>query len=66
MRLNQITVPSIDVARSVDFYKRLGLIQIVESLPRYSRFVCPDGDATFSIHLAENIAPGDKPVVYFG
>lgn len=65
MRLNQVTIPSTNVARSVEFYKRLGLIQIVESLPRYARFVCPDGDATFSIHLVDNIAPGEKPVVYF-
>lgn len=65
MRLNQVTIPSVDVARSVEFYKRLGLIQIVESLPGYARFVCPDGDATFSIHLVDNIAPGEKPVVYF-
>lgn len=65
MRLNQVTVPSTDVARSVEFYKRLGLIQIVESLPRYARFVCPDDDATFSIHRVETVAPGEKPVVYF-
>jgi len=65
MRLNQVTIPSVDVARSVEFYKRLGLIQIVESLPRYARFLCPDGDATFSIHLVDNIASGEKPVVYF-
>jgi catechol 2,3-dioxygenase-like lactoylglutathione lyase family enzyme len=65
MRLNQVTIPSTDVARSVEFYKRLGLIQIVESSPNYARFVCPDGDATFSIHRVENIAPGEKPVVYF-
>lgn len=65
MRLNQVTIPSANVARSVEFYKRLGLIQIVESLPRYARFVCPDGDATFSIHRVDNIAPGEKPVVYF-
>jgi catechol 2,3-dioxygenase-like lactoylglutathione lyase family enzyme len=65
MRLNQVTIPSTDVARSVEFYKRLGLIQIVESSPNYARFVCPDGDATFSIHRVEKIAPGEKPVVYF-
>ena len=65
MRLNQVTIPSTDVARSVEFYKRLGLVQIVESLPRYSRFVCPDGEATFSIHRVDDIAPGEKPVVYF-
>jgi catechol 2,3-dioxygenase-like lactoylglutathione lyase family enzyme len=65
MRLNQVTIPSINVKRSVEFYKRLGLIQIVESLPDYARFVCPDGDSTFSIHRVENVATGEKPVVYF-
>ena len=65
MRLNQVTVPSINVARSVEFYKRLGLILIVESLPRYARFDCPDGNATFSVHRVEEVATGEKPVVYF-
>lgn len=65
MRLNQVTIPSIDVVKSVEFYKRLGLIQIVESLPDYARFVCPDGDATFSIHRVENVVAGEKPIVYF-
>lgn len=65
MRLNQVTVPSIDVAGSVEFYTRLGLIQIVEALPKYARFVCPDGDSTFSIHIVDQVAGGNKPVVYF-
>jgi catechol 2,3-dioxygenase-like lactoylglutathione lyase family enzyme len=65
MRLNQVTIPSTDVARAVAFYKQIGLIQIVESLPKYTRFVCPDGDATFSVHLVEHIAPGHRPVLYF-
>jgi catechol 2,3-dioxygenase-like lactoylglutathione lyase family enzyme len=63
MRLSQVTIPSIDVKRSIEFYKRLGLIQIVESLPDYARFVCPDGDSTFSIHRVEKVATGEKPVV---
>lgn len=65
MHLNQVTIPSIDVERAVEFYKRLGLIQIVGSQPDYARFVCPDGDATFSIHRVEKVATGEKPVVYF-
>lgn len=65
MRLNQITVPSTDVARSVEFYKRLGLIQIVESLPSYTRFVCPDGDSTFSIQLVDRVVDSSRIVVYF-
>src|SRR5215813_4852681 len=65
MRLNQVTIPSIDVEEAVEFYKNLGLILIVDSFPRYARFVCPDGDETFSIHQVDAIAPGEKPVVYF-
>jgi catechol 2,3-dioxygenase-like lactoylglutathione lyase family enzyme len=65
MKLNQVTVPSTDLTRSVEFYNRLGLIQIVEDLPNYARFVCPDGDATFSIHRVDEVVTGEKPVVYF-
>ena len=65
MKLNQVTVPSTDVAKSIEFYKRLGLIQIVDSPPKYARFVCPDGDATFSIHHADELSTGARPVVYF-
>jgi catechol 2,3-dioxygenase-like lactoylglutathione lyase family enzyme len=65
MKLNQVTVPSTDVVRSIEFYNRLGLIQIVDSPPKYARFVCPDGDSTFSIHHADELTSGAKPVVYF-
>lgn len=65
MKLNQVTVPSTDVPRSIEFYKRLGLIQIVDSPPKYARFVCPDGDATFSVHHVDELATGARPVVYF-
>jgi catechol 2,3-dioxygenase-like lactoylglutathione lyase family enzyme len=52
MRLNQVTVTVRDVARSIDFYQRLGLRMIVKS-PHYARFVCPDGGSTFSVHVAD-------------
>jgi catechol 2,3-dioxygenase-like lactoylglutathione lyase family enzyme len=38
MDLNQITVPCTDYDVSVEFYKKLGLRQIVHSPPRYARF----------------------------
>lgn len=41
MDLNQITIPSLNVKDSMVFYKKLGLILIVEALPRYVRFECP-------------------------
>ena len=64
MNLNQVTVPSTNVARSAEFYRRLGLIQIVEDLPGYARFECPDGDATFSVERADP-RPGDSAIVVY-
>ena len=63
MNLNQVTVPALDVAASVAFYRTLGLVQIVDA-PHYARFECPEGDSTFSVHRTELAA---KPglVIYF-
>ncbi|TCI90659.1 VOC family protein [Tenacibaculum sp. M341] len=65
MNLNQITVPSIDISKSIDFYKTLGLELIVEALPHYARFKCPEGESTFSIHLVDELPKGDGVYVYF-
>ena len=65
MNLNQVTVPATDVARAVEFYLRLGLVQIVEDLPGYARFECPDGEGTFSIERVEAVGSGPATVVYF-
>lgn len=65
MNLNQITVPSIDLNKSIPFYEKLGLKLIVRALPHYARFECPDGNATFSIHLVEELPKGDGISVYF-
>ena len=65
MNLNQVTVPSIDLSKSIPFYQNLGLKLIVESLPHYARFVCPEGNATFSIHLVDQLPSGEGPIVYF-
>jgi len=65
MKLNQITVPSIDLTKSIPFYQKLGLKLIVKSLPHYARFVCPDGDSTFSIHQRDTLPSGDGVYVYF-
>lgn len=65
MNLNQITIPSLDVEKSVEFYKKLGMHLIVEALPRYVRFELPDGDATFSIHLVEELPTGNGVTIYF-
>ena len=65
MNLNQITVPSLDLAKSVPFYQALGLTLIVDSVPHYARFECPDGEATFSIHQVSASAKGKGIYVYF-
>jgi catechol 2,3-dioxygenase-like lactoylglutathione lyase family enzyme len=62
MKLNQVTVGTSDYAASVDFYRRLGLIQIVDSPPRYARFETPSGE-TFSIHEVEVVE--STTIVYF-
>lgn len=63
MNLNQVTVPSSDVSRSIDFYRLLGLRLIVESPPHYARFECPDGDSTFSVEQKDG--GGNGITIYF-
>ena len=65
MNLNQITVPSLDLTKSIPFYEKLGLKLIVKALPHYARFECPNGNATFSIHKTEELPKGDGIYVYF-
>jgi catechol 2,3-dioxygenase-like lactoylglutathione lyase family enzyme len=65
MNLNQVTLPCADVARAAAFYRRLGFVQIVESLPRYARFECPEGGATFSLHQVQSLPSDSGVVVYF-
>lgn len=50
-RLNQVTVTGTDYSRSVDFYRRLGLAQIVDSPDTgYARFET-EGGVTFSVQI---------------
>jgi len=65
MNLNQITLPSTDVARSSAFYHALGFTQIVSHLPSYARFECPAGGSTFSLHRVESAAASSGVIVYF-
>ncbi len=61
--LNQVTVGCRDYGSSVDFYKALGLQQIVDSPSNgYARFEVPNG-VTFSIHASEEVST--STVVYF-
>ncbi len=61
--LNQVTVGCRDYAASVDFYRALGLHQIVDSPSNgYARFEVPNG-VTFSVHASEEFSTSS--VVYF-
>ena len=65
MDLNQITIPSLDLEKAIPFYEKLGLQLIVKALPHYARFVCPNGNSTFSIHRTEALPSGNGIYVYF-
>lgn len=65
MNLNQVTVPSLDVPKSIAFYEKLGLKLIVHTHDKYARFECPDGDSTFSIHEVSELPTGNGPIIYF-
>jgi catechol 2,3-dioxygenase-like lactoylglutathione lyase family enzyme len=65
MNLNQVTIPSLNVEKATEFYKLLGLRLIVDALPRYVRFECPDGDSTFSIHKVDELPNGKGVSIYF-
>lgn len=57
MNLNQVTIPSTDLNKSIPFYEKLGLKLIVNASPHYARFLCPDGDSTFSLHQVKTASP---------
>ncbi len=66
MKLNQITIGVTDMEKSIQFYQGLGFIQIVatEDL-HYSRFLCPDGNMTFSLDRVESVASNSTTTLYF-
>lgn len=63
MNLNQVTIPVLDMAPACRFYQRLGFVQIVDT-PHYARFECPQGEATFSLSLADEV-PRNGAILYF-
>ena len=65
MRLNQVTVQVTDVYQAFEFYKGLGLIPIVGGLDHYARFLCPEGDSTFSIERLSEGQPHSTTTIYF-
>jgi catechol 2,3-dioxygenase-like lactoylglutathione lyase family enzyme len=62
MRLNHFTLPATDVEASAEFYRRLGLTQIVASYPDYARFVAPEGGVTLSLRRDELAVPSGASV----
>lgn len=56
MNLNQVTIYSDKPIETVEFFEKLGLKRIVDSLPRYARLECGDGGSTLSVHEVEQAA----------
>jgi len=64
LRLNQVTVTGKDYKKMVDFYRKLGLKQIVDSSEnQYARFEA--GGATFSIQCDPEADIGETVAIYF-
>src|SRR5437763_12941982 len=65
MKLNQVTVPALDLERSIAFYRTLGLKLIVKA-PDYARFEVGDGTDTFSQHVTDDASgAGSGTHIYF-
>ena len=65
MNLNQVTIFSQLPVETVEFFEKLGLTRIVDSLPRYARLECPDGEATLSVNTADEVTVTNNIVLYF-
>ena len=65
MNLNQVTIFSDKPVETVEFFEKLGLSRIVDSLPRYARLECPDGETTVSVNIADNVTVSNNVVLYF-
>lgn len=65
MNLNQVTLPTLELSRSVSFYQQLGLKLIVGPTSDYARFECPAGGSTFSVHMVESLPSGEGGAIYF-
>lgn len=65
MNLNQVTIYSEKPVETVEFFQKLGLDLIVDSLPRYARLECPDGESTLSVNIADEVTVSNNVVLYF-
>ena len=65
MNLNQVTINSTNPNGLIEFYSALGLQLIVDSAPRYVRFLCSDGNSTLSIHKQDSERTNNAVTLYF-
>ena len=65
MNLNQVTIYSKLPVETVEFFEKLGLRRIVDSLPRYARLECPDGESTLSVNIDDAAITTNNIVLYF-
>jgi catechol 2,3-dioxygenase-like lactoylglutathione lyase family enzyme len=65
VRLNHVTLAASDVQASAEFYKRLGLEQIVAAYPDYARLLSPEGETTLSLHRVTGEAPTAGATIHF-
>lgn len=65
MNLNQVTIYTNKPQETAEFFQTLGLLIIVDSLPRYARLECPDGDSTLSIQDDDTARVSNNVVLYF-
>ncbi len=65
MNLNQVTIYCSKTQEAVEFFQKLGLLLVVDSLPRYARLECPDGEATLSVNEADEAESSNQIVLYF-
>jgi catechol 2,3-dioxygenase-like lactoylglutathione lyase family enzyme len=63
VNLNQVTLPTNDMGKTTEFYRRMGFLQIVDT-PHYARFECTEGNSTFSVSLDER-GVENSSVIYF-
>ena len=63
MNLNQVTLPTNDMGKTTEFYRRMGFLQIVDT-PHYARFECTEGGSTFSVSL-DGRDRENASVIYF-
>src|SRR5260221_11570521 len=65
MNLNQVTIYSAKPVETVEFFEKLGLVRIVDSLPGSARLECPDCESTLSVNIGDDVVSQNNIVLYF-